>query len=278
MNLNQAWWHGLTMLLNHGIETKPRGKVTLELPQRTFEVDMRQPVLTIADRALSYQFMVAEAFWILSGDDKVKGIAPWNKRISDFSDDGERFFGAYGPRINEQLGYVVGKLISDPSTRQAGLTIWKENPPETKDYPCTVAIWFMRRPCQHGGVDKLNSHVFMRSSDIWLGLPYDVFNFSMLAHLVCARVNQMTRRTRLSTDLVDVEPGDLYLTVASSHIYEADIDNAFKITAGGIDQNDIAIRRTPHRYTYDENALMLDLSALRNSKKGDAARWWEKPV
>ena len=201
--VNDVWKSTITGILLWGEGVSPRGKPTKELAQHTITVDMRHPVLTIKDRRLNYRFMAAEAFWILSGDDTVDGIALWNSRIAEFSDDGERFFGAYGPKIVSQLDYVINKLISDRDSRQAGLTIWRECPPPTKDVPCTIAAFANIR----GG--KVNIHVFMRSSDAWLGMPYDVFNFSMFGHLICAHLNNRG---------MEVEPGALYLTAASTEL------------------------------------------------------------
>jgi thymidylate synthase len=98
----------------------------------------------------------------LSGDDKVATISPYNGRIADFSDDGMKFFGAYGPKIIAQLPFILDKLRKDPMSRQAGLTIWRESRRSPKDVPCTVAMFFSVRD------GKLNNHVFMRSSDAWL--------------------------------------------------------------------------------------------------------------
>ena len=208
---SHVWLDLLQDVLENGNYVAPRGKMTREIPQRTIVVNMRKPVLRVPDRKLSFKFMVAEAFWILSGDDRVETIAPYNANIANFSDDGERFFGAYGPKIITQLPHVVGKLRVDKDSRQAGLTIWRENPPQTKDVPCTVAIFFNIRQ------GKLNTHVFMRSSDVWLGVPYDVFNFSMLSHLVCGLLNE-------PQSAVDaVSPGNLFLTAASSQIGRAHV-------------------------------------------------------
>jgi thymidylate synthase len=203
--------------------------------------------------------MAAEAYWILSGDDRVETIAPYSARIKDFSDDGVRFFGAYGPKIVAQLPYVVEKLLTDPRSRQAGLTIWRESPPETKDVPCTVAVFFAIRN------GKLNAHVFMRSSDVWLGVPYDVFNFSMLSHLVCGLLNEQF-------DLGDqVSPGKLYLTAASSHLYAENWEDAKFCTTSQIfnqPETDVLLWNDPYH-------LMEVLRKLRDAKSGDPLRWWE---
>lgn len=259
MDFSRIWIDTLRDILTNGEEVSPRGKLTKEILQRTITVDMRRPVLRVPDRSLSYRFMAAEAYWILSGDNRVATIAPYNSRIAEFSDDGETFFGAYGPKIMAQLDYVVEKLVEDPDTRQAGLTIWRECPPKTKDVPCTVAIFASIR----NGL--LNLHVFMRSSDVWLGVPYDVFNFSMLGHLICCRLNMN------SFDAV-VKPGKLYLTAASSHLYEVNWEDARKCTTAQV----LNQPPTPTAIWTCEAKLMGTLHTLRDTRAGDRLRWWEQ--
>lgn len=260
MDFSKTWLTAINDILTDGEQVAPRGKLTKEILQRTMVVNMRKPVLVVPDRCLSYRFMAAEAYWILSGDDSVAGIAPYNSRISEFSDDGEHFFGAYGPKILSQLDYVVAKLKADHDTRQAGLTIWRENPPTTKDVPCTVATFFSLRGM------TLNAHVFMRSSDVWLGVPYDVFNFSMLAHLICGHLND----ERTADDVYS--PGKLYLTAASSHLYETNWGDAkLCLSSQVLDQDE-----TPKVLWNDHKGLMAWLKELRDTKPGHKLRWWEQ--
>lgn len=271
MFVNRVWLDALRSAIEHGRPVRPRGQPTLELPQHTTAVNMRFPVLTVAARKLSYKFMAAEAYWILTGDNRVSSIAPYNKHIADFSDDGIRFFGAYGPRIIDQLPYVTAKLVEDPSTREAGLTIWRPSPPPTKDVPCTVAIFFELRQSDPGSVGNagtsLNCHVFMRSSDLWLGWPYDVFNFSMLSNLVCCEL-----RGRLP---FDAWPGTLYLTAASMHLYERNMAAA-KSLVSGLGDLDTAYpamsQATPPAFSRESPKLLEALARIRLG--GDAAGWW----
>jgi len=260
-NFTSIWISSLADIMSYGSTVSPRGQETKEVLQRTMVVDMRRPVLDLSERKLSYTFMTAEAYWILNGDDSVEGIAPFNKHISQFSDDGKTFFGAYGPKIVGQLQYVVDKLVQDQDSRQAGLTIWRENPPETKDVPCTIAVFFNIRQ------GKLNCNVFMRSSDVWLGVPYDVFNFSMLSHLVCCL---------LTAEGVSIEPGNLYLTAASSHLYARNFEAAnacLESSLPGLQP------KTPEKMFRSTFALMKRLSDLRYSRPGDWwLRWWETRV
>lgn len=255
-----AWHDALADILCNGNHSAPRGIPTLEIPQRTMVIDMLRPVVMTPSRQLNYRFMAAEAFWILTGDDRVESIAKYNGHIAQFSDDGEKFFGAYGPRVVEQLDYVVKKLREDPNTRQAGMTLWRQNPPKTKDVPCTIALFFFIRG------NRLNAHVFMRSSDAWLGIPYDVFSFCMLAYRVCGI---------LESGVVNLYvPGNLYLTAASSHLYETNFEMARSCLRDKIIDQPIA----PDNLWGREQPLISYLEKLRETRPGDPMRWWETKV
>lgn len=204
-----VWLKLLNDVRQHGLEVFPRGQKTLEMLGSLIVVDMTRPVVTIRERKLGYKFLCAEAAWILSGDNRVKTIEPFSKTIANFSDNGRIFFGAYGPKLRAQLDYVAETLRGDRDTRQAVANIWRDNPPATKDVPCTLSCQFMIRN------GRLDAFVTMRSSDVWLGICYDIFNFSMWAAYVL-----------LASDLKDVRLGHLYNVAASRHLYGRDFAGA----------------------------------------------------
>lgn len=214
-NINRAWIHELDRIIAFGQRVSPRSKETIEVLHSTIKIDMRYPVLTIPARKLGYHFLAGEAAWILSGDNLVSTIAPYSKTIANFSDDGVTFFGAYGPKVVDQLDYVVELLQRDRDTRQAVINIWRENPPfpTPRDVPCTLSCQFLVRD------DRLNVFVTMRSSDIWLGVPYDLFNFTMLAAYV------------ILESKLDARLGHLYNTAGSRHLYTKDFSRAIAAAA-----------------------------------------------
>lgn len=201
-SVDTEWLKTVEQCMRWGQIVAPRGKKIKELLGYQTSISMEFPILSIQERKLGYKFMAAEAAWILSGDNRVKTIAPYSKAISSFSDDGYFYHGAYGPMIRDQLHYVIDALNSDPDTRQAVLTIWRPNPRPSKDIPCTVSIQFLIRNGMLHVVDT------MRSSDLWLGWPYDVFNFSMLARYVICHLKDKPFL------------GLLLLQAGSMHIYE----------------------------------------------------------
>jgi thymidylate synthase len=206
---DKAWAATLHDLFHRGEDASPRGRRTKEILCRQSQWPMASPVVRNPARKLGYRFMAGEAAWIAGGDNRVETIAPYSKTIRDFSDDGHTFAGAYGPKFVDQVGYVARCLREDKDTRQAVMTIWRERPGPSADIPCTVALqWFMR-----GG--ELHCSATMRSSDAWLGVPYDVVNFSVLS----AYVAILTGYLRLGT---------LFLTCGSQHLYESNWEDAHR--------------------------------------------------
>lgn len=255
MTMDIAWRSTFLKVLAQGQVCAPRGKKIVELDHHTIQVDMNYPVLRLPGRRLNYRFMAAEALWMCTGRNDVAFLDPYNPHMKAFSDDGVTLAGAYGPRIDHQLNYVLGKLLEDKDTRQATLTIWSPNPSPTKDYPCTIAMDFKIRR------GRLNCHVFMRSSDIWLGLPYDVFSFTMVATLLLSRYNEHTNGhvfTRL---------GSLYLTAASSHLYEEHFPKSVDM---------VADPGNPLPAEMYEHGPLLLLAELKDTFRGHPSRWWEK--
>jgi thymidylate synthase len=213
--IDWVWHNALATILAEGQEVAPRGKRCLELIGFKTVVDMRQPILVAPDRRLGYKFMAAEAAWILSGDNRVSTIKPYAKNIMAFSDDGYLYNGAYGPKVIDQLSYICQAIAGDQATRQAVLTIWRPRPGPSKDIPCTVSIQWLVRD------GKLHCIDYMRSSDIWLGWPYDIFNFSMLSYHILIILRKYYK--------VNLKPGNIILLAGSQHLYMIDLPFAERL-------------------------------------------------
>ncbi len=259
-----VWLNLYKDVVQHGIPCAPRGQPIVELPHQTCIIDMQRPVVTNPARRMNYKFMATEALWILSGRDDLKMVNDVNPQMARFSNDGVTLDGAYGPRIMSQATYVVNKLVEDVDTRQATLTIWRPNPFPSKDIPCTIAMDFKIRN------GFLNCHVFMRSSDVWLGLPYDIFAFTMVAQYIACLYNNDPARNRIKNGVICV--GTLYLTAASSHVYDRDIRDAVSSAIPAL------CERSPDWELGKPADFLLALKELAASKRGDRERWWERPV
>lgn len=196
------WYQAvISRILDDGRDVAPRGKRVKELLAVSVTIDdLRENILHNDARKLNYRYLVAEWLWIATGRAELSALTPYNSQMAKFSDDGVVLAGAYGPRLAPQWSYVIETLKKDPDTRQAVATIWAPNPMPSKDIPCTIALQFLLRE------GRLHTVATMRSSDAWLGLPYDVFTFSQLANSVAGELG--------------VDTGSLTMQLASSHLYE----------------------------------------------------------
>lgn len=217
-SVNTAYRLHLSQIMNNGKTSSPRGVYTTELEDQQFFCDMSNPVITSKKRKLGYRFAVREPWWILSGSNRLSDIADFG-RMAQFSDDQLFMRGAYGPKVVDQLPWVAETLINDQDSRQAVLTIWRERPSPSKDIPCTVSLQFRLRD------GRINCTANMRSSDAWLGLPYDIIFFSLCsAYLVTIMRNSSPARI---FDYVSL--GRLCVNAGSSHIYGKNIPQAREV-------------------------------------------------
>lgn len=215
-DIDTVWVNLLREICNLGSAQNPRGQQTREIIANQTVVNMARPIITNPYRELGYKFLAGEAWWILSGDNRVSTISPYSRAISRFSDDGETFFGAYGPKIIAQIPYILDTLHNDPESRQAVINIWRESPPKSKDIPCSLSVEFLIRN------NRLHCLYTMRSSDAWLGWVYDVFNFTMLTSYILLELTKDGKFPQL-------ELGGLVLTAGSQHLYDRDAEGVARV-------------------------------------------------
>ena len=212
---NEAWVLLLSSVIYDGRAVTSRKMMTKELINTCIKVHMSYPELNLPERKINNKFRAAEAAWILSGDNKVDTISKYCEKYAQYSDDGIFMNGAYGPPVVDQLPYIIKALLKDRFTRQAVISIWRPKPGESKDIPCTISLQFLIRN------GELHCVANMRSNDIWLGTPYDIYTFSMIARYII--VSEKKFRVR------GLQPGFLYLNSGSTHIYEQDLKKAKKL-------------------------------------------------
>lgn len=210
--VNEVWMQAYDFLASMAKDSfkdpSRDGPVVGEVCDAVFCVaDPTKNIVTSEIRKMPMRYAVGELAWYLSGSNRVRDISRFAKKWEEISDDGEHNNSAYGYRIFSKFGfdqwdYVKKLLIRDPNTRQAVIHIKTPDNSETKDTPCTVYLQFFIRK------GKLNLSVHMRSNDIWMGVPYDMFSFCFL---------QMKMAMELG-----VEIGEYTHYAGSLHMYERD--------------------------------------------------------
>lgn len=141
----------------------------------------RMSIATVRGQLFS---CLGELFWYLSGSDDVDQIAYYISKYKEESDDGKTVRSAYGPRLFRmrginQIDEVIKLLRLKPSSRRAVIQLYDAGDLRaTKSPPCTCFLQFFIR----GG--QLHAFASMRSNDAFIGLPHDVFAFTMLQEIL----------------------------------------------------------------------------------------------
>jgi len=173
--------------------------------------DDRLPV--VGSRKLFPRTAAAEVAWFLVGKQDVtwlKRYAPiWDKFVEA---DGVTIDSAYGYRWRrhfgrDQLSLAVEALRSNPTDRRIFISAWDPGKdglgePGQKNVPCPVGFTLS---ITRG---RLNSTMLLRSSDVFVGLPYDVMGHALLMSVLARSIDP------------ELGLGRMHVSLAHPHIYE----------------------------------------------------------
>jgi len=183
--------------------------------------DPTQRWVTSREPTINLAFALAEVVWIVNGRNDSAFLNYFNRRLPKFAGFGATYHGAYGHRLRSNIGidqlqraYEV--LNAKPTSRQIVLQIWDgriDLPQRTgeeisSDVPCNVVSILKIRS------GKLEWMQIMRSNDIYLGLPYNIVQFTTLQEVVAGWLN--------------LELGEYNQISNSLHVYERDLVNVLR--------------------------------------------------
>lgn len=157
---------------------------------------------------------LGELMWYLAASNSLDFIQYYIRDYHEFSDDGCTLNGAYGPRIfsvergkganplSDRWERMIETLKKRNGTRNALIQIFSNEDAArtTNDVPCTCTLQFVIRD------NSVSLHTHMRSNDAFLGLPHDIFSFTMLQEIAARELG--------------VGLGSYLHSVASLHLYD----------------------------------------------------------
>jgi thymidylate synthase len=197
-NVCDALVTGVYNLYQKGIVEASRNGVVLacDTPVTTIYAAPQERVLFSPTRDANPFFHLMEAIWIMGGRRDLEWPMYFNKRFSEFSDDGKLVRGsAYGYRWQQWFGYnqlnvLLDELTKNPNSRRGVLTMWSAqrslSDPHaailgSRDVPCNTHAYVTIRQ------GKLDLTVCNRSNDIWWGAyGANAVHFSILQEWLAA--------------------------------------------------------------------------------------------
>jgi thymidylate synthase len=225
----------LQKILDNGIDSSDRtGVGTRSLFAEQLRFDLKEGFPAITTKKLAWKSMVAELLWFIEGSSDERRLAEiqygtrdsakrtiwtanahadyWKPKARYESDLG-RVYGVQwrtwrkvdGWKTVDQLINLIDGLKTDPNGRRHIISAW--NPGELSEMalpPCHMMAQFYIRN------NTLSCQMYQRSSDAFLGLPFNIASYALLTHLIAKTIG--------------AEAGELIITLGDVHIYNNHFD------------------------------------------------------
>ena len=190
-------------------ENKNRGVKRLQIPSYTFRHEFSDGFPAITNKKLYWKGIVGELIWFLRGDNDVKylndnGIKIWNKDAFnwhirnggelDYEEFSKRGKGSVGRNYsvqwrnfngnNDQIKTLVKTMALDIMSSRLKVSAW--NPSEidlTALPPCHSEFQVIGVPLIDGKFG-FELHWNQRSVDTFLGLPFNIASYGLLAKII----------------------------------------------------------------------------------------------
>ena len=208
----QQYHDALRTVLAQGIPSSDRtGTGTIS----HFGLQSRYPLADgfplVTTKKLHVKSIIHELLWFLNGDTNIRylndnGVTIWDEWADENGDLGP----VYGRQWRDfggvdQIATLVEMIRRSPDSRRLIVSAW--NPPDVPHMalpPCHT-MWQVRIL---GG--KLHLQLYQRSADMFLGVPFNIASYALLAVMLA--------------HVTGYEPGDFIHSIGDAHIYSNHMD------------------------------------------------------
>lgn len=200
--------------INGRVRKDRTGTGTLSVFGRQLRVDMQKegfPLLTT--KAVYFKAVAYELLWFLSGETNMKLLKDNNIHIWDgwADENGElgRIYGVQWRRWKapngssvDQLKQAIAQIKNNPYSRRIVVSAWNAGELDQMSLPpCHTQYQFYVDPV----AKTISCHFYMRSVDMFLGLPFDIASYALLTYIVA--------------HLTGLTPKELIVSTGDTHIY-----------------------------------------------------------
>tara|TARA_Y100000590_G_scaffold469371_1_gene656603 strand:- start:6349 stop:7143 length:795 start_codon:yes stop_codon:yes gene_type:complete len=204
-------------ILDNGVEKSDRtGTGTLSVFGYQMRFDLNDGFPMVTTKKLHIKSIVHELLWFLSGDTNINylnqnGVSIWN----EWADEEGNLGPVYGKQWRswlssnnetiDQISTLVENIKKNPYSRRHIVSAW--NVSDVKDMalpPCHCLFQF------YVADSKLSCHLYQRSADVFLGVPFNIASYALLTMMVAQVTNY--------------KPGDFVHTFGDAHLYTNHIE------------------------------------------------------
>lgn len=221
----QAYLDLLRDIRDNGCDRGDRtGTGTRSVFGRQLRFDLRAGFPLLTTKKVHFKSVANELIWFLSGDTntawlKENGVSIWDEWATESGDLGPLYGAQWrswptrdGGTI-DQLAYVLDCLKNRPESRRILFHGWNVEylPDETHSPQDNVRAGRMALPPCHllyqfyVANGALSAQLYIRSSDVFLGLPFNIASVALLTHMLAQQS--------------DLEVADVVVSLGDAHIY-----------------------------------------------------------
>lgn len=216
----------LADILENGEDRDDRtGVGTISVFGRQLRFDLTKGFPAITTKKLAWKAVVSELLWFIEGSGDERRLAEilygrpdsgrdtiwtgnaqaayWLPR-ANFPGDLGRVYGVQWRdwRGIDQLSNLIEGIKNDPNGRRHILTAWNVDELDQMALPpCHVMSQFYV-----SNTGKLSCHMYQRSVDVFLGLPFNIASYALLTHMIA--------------HVCDLAVGDLVISMGDTHVYK----------------------------------------------------------
>jgi thymidylate synthase len=182
--------------------------------QLRFDLERGFPLITT--KRVHFRSIAYELLWFLRGDRNVGWLREHGVTIWDEWADADGDLGpVYGVQWRswptpdgghiDQISDVLRTLSTDPSSRRMVVSAWNVGEiPQMALPPCHAFFQF------YVADGRLSCHLYQRSADLFLGVPFNIASYALLTHMFAAQVG--------------LRVGEFVWTGGDCHIYDNHVD------------------------------------------------------
>jgi thymidylate synthase len=214
------------ILLNGESRNDRTGTGTLSIfapPELRYDLSKEFPLLNL--RKVSFHSILTEVLWFLSGKCyNTKYLQKHKVTIWDeWADKNGRLGRIYGVQwrnwyntnaisnLTDQIADLIHNLQSNPTSRRHIVSAW--NVAEIDEMALPPCHWAFQ--CYVNNQNKLSLKLFMRSSDVYLGLPYNIAGYAIITHILA--------------NICGLQVGELIVNIGDAHLYKNHLEQSTQI-------------------------------------------------
>jgi len=225
---------------DHGTRKDDRtGTGTLSVFGQQMRFDLAAGFPLVTTKKIHLKSIIHELLWFLRGDTNTRYLKDHNVSIWDEWATANGDLGPiYGRQwrswptpdggVIDQIAELIHQLQHRPHSRRLIVTAW--NPAQLPDESLSPQVnvdagRMALAPCHalfqfYVADDKLSCQLYQRSADIFLGVPFNIASYALLALMIA--------------QVVGLRPGEFIHTLGDAHLY-----------LNHLDQADLQLRREP---------------------------------